>query len=197
MEKETILPQQLLIPLSIVVMGVLIAGAIIYVNKTDTQQANENPQELTKEIRPISTDDHILGNLSTAKVIILEFSDLECPFCKRFHETLKQIMAEYGDSGDVAWVYRHFPLTSLHSKAFREAEATECANELGGPLKFWEYLDRLLEITPSNDGLDLALLPSIAQDVGISNTKAFNDCLISERHKERVEADLTDALVSG
>lgn len=196
MEKEKITPQQLLIPLAIVITGIIIAGAIIYVNKTDTAQLNNDPQALAEEIQPINANDHILGNFKTAQVFILEFSDLECPFCKRFHETLKEIMKEYGDSGNVAWVYRHFPLTSLHSKAFKEAEATECAGELGGPVKFWEYTDRLLQITPSNDGLDLSLLPTIAKDVGL-DAKTFTICLESGRHKERVDANLKDAIASG
>ena len=190
---------QLFIPLAIVATGVIIAGAIIFTNREAGNQVAgtaETNKRSVGEIRPVTAADHILGNLNTAEVFIVEFSDLECPFCKRFHETLKQVMAEYGESGKVAWVYRHFPLTNLHPKAAKEAEATECAAELGGELKFWEYIDELFEITPSNNRLDLALLPQIAEDVGLDRS-AFEECLESGRRKSDVDEDLEDALNSG
>ncbi len=113
----------------------------------------------TKDITldPVTEKDHIYGN-PAADLLLVEYSDLECPFCKRFHETMTQVMKEYGDTGKVAWVYRHFPLDSIHSKARHEAEATECAGELGGKDKFFEYLNKLMEITPSNNQLDPNLL---------------------------------------
>lgn len=108
-------------------------------------------------VSPISSADHIFGNPS-AEVLLIEYSDPECPFCKRFQETLKTVMTQYGDNGNVAWVYRHFPLDSIHPKSRKEAEAFECAGELGGSTKFWEYADKLFEITPSNNQLDPSLL---------------------------------------
>src|SRR3989338_7324058 len=98
-----------------------------------------------QNVRPVSAQDHIRGD-SQAPVKIVEYSDIECPFCKRFHPTMQQVMAQY--QGKVAWVYRHFPL-SFHQNAEKEAEATECANELGGDNKFWEYTDKLLDQTTS------------------------------------------------
>ncbi len=109
------------------------------------------------KLDPVTDKDHIAGN-AQADIIIVEYSDTECPFCKKFHETMIQVMDEYGKSGKVAWVYRHFPLDALHKKARKEAEATECAAELGGNDKFWEYLNLMMKITPANDQLDLNLL---------------------------------------
>lgn len=105
----------------------------------------------------VTEKDHIAGN-PQADLIIIEYSDPECPFCKRFHETMVQAMDEYGKQGKVAWVYRHFPLDAIHSKARHEAEAIECAGELGGNDKFWEYVNTLYKITPSNNQLDPTLL---------------------------------------
>ena len=96
---------------------------------------------------------------------VVEFSDLECPFCKRFHATMQQTVAAYG--GQVAWVYRHFPIDQLHSKAPKEAEATECAAELGGNDKFWAYTNRLMEVTPANNGLILPNLPRLQYSSGL------------------------------
>mgnify|MGYP001612976372 FL=1 len=96
----------------------------------------------------------------------------------------------------MAWVYRHFPLDTIHSKARKEAEATECAAELGGEAKFWEYIDKLFEITPSNNNLDPALLPQIAEEVGLNRT-AFNECLEKGRQSAKVETDYQDAVRAG
>lgn len=137
---------------------------------------------------PVDSSDHIRGN-ANAQITIVEYSDLECPFCKRFHETLKQVLAAYGDK--VRWVYKHFPLDQLHSKADKEAEAAECAGELGGNDAFWAYIDKVFEITPSNNGLDPALLSSIAQDLGLDRGK-FDACLSSGKYADRVEAQFQE-----
>lgn len=141
----------------------------------------------------LSEDDWYKGN-KDAPVTIVEFSDLECPFCKRFHGTMQQVIDDYGSQ--VKWVYRHFPLETLHSKAAKEAEATECAGELGGNEGFWAYTDRLIEITPANNGLDLALLPQIAQDAGLDRA-AFEDCLDSGRHEAKVREHARQAAAAG
>lgn len=119
--------------------------------------AGKSDGSVKTTVNPVTPNEHIKGN-PNAEVFVIEYSDPECPFCKRFHETMKSVMQEYGDTGKVAWVYRHFPLDALHTKARKEAEAFECAAELGGNVKFWEYADKLFEITPSNDGLDPKLL---------------------------------------
>src|SRR3546814_8173358 len=67
-------------------------------------------------VRPVSGEDHVMGS-PDASVKVIEFSDFECPFCKGFHRTMGQVMEEYGQDGKVAWVYRHFPIDSIHSKA--------------------------------------------------------------------------------
>jgi protein-disulfide isomerase len=122
------------------------------------------PSGLDK-MTPVTAADHIRGNIG-AKVTIVEYSDLECPFCKIFHATLKQIMSEHTD-GSVAWVYRHYPLDSLHPRARKEAEASECAFAQGGNDKFWAYIDRVYEITTSNNTLDPLELPMIASYIGL------------------------------
>ena len=100
-------------------------------------------------------------------------------------------------NGDkVAWVYRHFPLDSLHPKARKEAEATECAWELGGNTAFWKYVDKVYEVTPSNNGLDLALLPKLATDIGLDKAK-FESCLESGKYAEKISKQVEDAVNSG
>lgn len=161
--------------------------------------AEHRRQQAAGALKPVNKEDHILGN-PTAPVKLVEFSDFECPFCKRVHPTLKQIMKKYGETDNVALVYRHFPVDSLHKKARKEAQASECANELGGNNAFWAYADRLFEITPSNDNLDLSLLPKIAKDIGLDGGK-FEACLAGDarggKYADHIEADVQDAIASG
>ena len=170
--------------------------------KAQIQQQQAEEQRLRESagaVKPVGSQDHIRGN-PDAPVKVIVFSDFECPYCKVFHPTLKQVMDEYGKDGRVALVYRHFPLDDLHPKARKEAQAAECANELGGNQAFWAYADRLFEVTPSNNGLDPALLPRIAADVGLDRTK-FETCLEGDarggKYAALIEANVQDATASG
>lgn len=187
----------LTIPIAIIVAGALIGGAVVFSNRNNTAATPKAPevQAVDINIRPIDTSDHIVGN-PNAKVLLVEYSDTECPFCKNFHATLNGLVDTYGKEGKFTWVYRHFPLDSLHKKARTEAEATECAAELGGNTKFWEYTNLLYETTTSNDRLDAAELPKIAQAVGL-DVNAFNACLASGKHKQAVEDDVQEAMANG
>src|SRR3989338_2048742 len=194
----------LTISIAIVIAGALIAGAVYLgtsKGSSTTAGNNQQPQQVAQQtgdleqMKSISKDDHIRGN-PDAPVKIVEYSDTECPFCKRFHGTMQEVMNEYSKDGKVAWVYRHFPLDQLHSKARKEAVALECANEQGGNDKFWSYADRLYEITPANNGLDPAELPKIAQYVGLDVAK-FNTCLASTKYDAHIEDDVQNATATG
>ncbi|MBU6431003.1 MAG: thioredoxin domain-containing protein [Patescibacteria group bacterium] len=187
----------LTIPFAIVVAGALIAGTLFLTNKNKTQSPvadmKNNKNEIT--IEPVSADDHILGN-PEAPIMIVEFSDTECPFCKNFNATMRAVIDAYGKTGKVAWVYRHFPIDQLHSKSRKEAEATECAAELGGNDGFWKYIDALYKKTPSNNDLDPSLLPQIAEENGLDGTK-FESCLNSGKYAGKVEKQYQDAVAAG
>lgn len=153
------------------------------------------PQPRSGEIRLAAvTDKDWIKGKKNVKISVVEFSDTECPFCKRFHPTMQRLIQEYPN--DVNWVYRHFPLTSLHPKAPKEAEATECAGALAGNDGFWKYIDRLFEITPSNNGLDPGQLPQIAEDVGM-NRKNFEECLNSGKYAQKVQDQANQAVAAG
>ncbi len=191
-------------PVAIVIAGLVIAGAVFFsdgkkavVPNMDNDVANIPLEQASSlgSVRPISDTDHIRGN-ANAPIIIVEYSDTECPFCSRFHGSMKQVMDTYGKNGQVAWVYRHAPLDQLHSKSRKEAVALECANELGGNDKFWEYTDRIYAVTPANDGLDVSELPKIAEYVGLDVAK-FNTCLASGKYDTKIQADLENANATG
>src|ERR1035437_6555171 len=136
MEKKN----NLSIPTAIIAAGIIIAFGI-YLSKSSTPSTQtETNQTSAIQINPISATDHILGN-PNAPIVIVEFVDLECPFCKAFEGTMNSLMSTYGKDGKLAWVYRHFPL-NIHPKySEKESEASECANELGGQSAFWKYTE--------------------------------------------------------
>ncbi len=192
------------VSLSIIFAGALVAAAVYFSDRGGSVASAPQPAAVAaaqdsrglENMRPITERDHIRGN-PNAPIKIVEYSDMECPFCKRFHETLQQALAEYGKAGTLAWVYRHFPLDQLHSKARAEAVATECAAEVGGASAFWAYLDRFFELTLSNNQTDIeTVLPQIARELGLDENK-FNSCLTAGSYDTHVQDDLDDALATG
>src|SRR3989344_4961217 len=145
------------------------------------------------QVDKLRENDHVRGDRN-ARILLIEYSDLECPFCQRFHPTARQIVDEY--DGQVAWVYRHFPIAQIHSKAPKEAEAVECANELGGEDGFWKLVDKIFEVTPANNGLNLEELPKLAGEVGL-NQSAFKTCLDSGKMAQYVEDDYQSGIKAG
>ena len=138
-------------------------------------------------IPPVDPErDHIKGNLN-ADVAVIEYSDLECPFCKRIHPTLEQLIA---DDTSVQWVYRHFPL-GPHKNAEKAAEATECAGKIGGPQKFWEMIDVIFLKGPDN-----LKLGDRAEEIGVSASK-MEDCLTARTFLDRVKEDMAGAASAG
>ncbi len=187
------------IPAAIILAGIIIAIGIIMANtKTASAPATTNTNNQASTLisfKPITKDDHIVGDLG-APVTILEYSDTECPFCKEFQSTLENIVSDSTYNGKVAWVYRYFPIDQLHSKARNEAEATECANSLGGNDVFWKYIDEVFTTTNSNNSLDPAELPIIAKDVGL-DVSAFNSCLASNKFASLIESEVEEAQAAG
>jgi protein-disulfide isomerase len=175
------------------------AGVNRYVERQRAEAAERDRSEAdarAKSVRPVAKDrDHIRGN-PDAPVTLIEYSDFECPFCKRFHQTAKQAVDQSG--GKLRWVYRHFPLDELHPlKARKEAVASECAAEIGGNDAFWKFADRFYELTPSNNKTDVdTVLPRIAREIGLDKAR-FASCLASGRHDQHVQDDYRSAAASG
>ncbi|MBN1168572.1 DsbA family protein [Candidatus Woesebacteria bacterium] len=137
-----------------------------------------------EKLAEVTTDDHIRGN-PDAPLTIIEYSDFNCPYCGKFHETAKQVLDEYED--DVRWVYRHFSYR-MQKEADSKALASECAADLGGNDAFWEFADVIFEGETD--------LEAAASEVGV-NASAFNDCLESGEFSDEVEQDYQSGIEAG
>ena len=157
------------------------------------QPAAPSPSQPSAATVPTDDDDPSLGSASAA-VTVIEFSDFQCPFCKRWHtDSWAQLKAEYVDTGKVRFVYRDFPL-SFHLQAQKAAEAAECADEQG---KFWPYHDVLFEKGQGDGtGLQAADLKQYAADLGL-NAATFNSCLDSGKYAAEVNKDQSDGSAGG
>ncbi|MBI1813274.1 DsbA family protein [Candidatus Peregrinibacteria bacterium] len=153
------------------------------------------PQPAGKPPAPIDPKaDRIRGDLSKAKAALIEYSDFECPFCKRFFPTAKQVLSTYGDK--VAFVYRDFPL-SFHQNAHKEAEAGRCVFALGGNDAFWKYHDYVFDKTTSNGtGFPLDQLPVAAKQAGVESAK-FQTCLDGGKYSKLVDDEETSGGAAG
>jgi protein-disulfide isomerase len=201
----------LTLPGAVIIAGAIVAVAIIWTHKP-ASSAPASPAaavESQTDIAPVTAADHIWGN-PNAPVKIVEYSDPSCPYCKMFQPVVKQIMDQYGPGGQVAWVYRHFPMDKegtrsdggvLHPNAGHEAEAFECAASLGGNTIFWNFVNAFYTATPSvtnttPNGLDQKKLPDIAKSVGLDPV-SFSDCVASNQFKDKIDRQYLDGINAG
>jgi protein-disulfide isomerase len=126
------------------------------------------------------------GN-ANSPVMIVEFSDYQCPYCHQAESTVQEVLAKYGDK--VSFSYRDFPLTAIHSQAMIAAEASRCAQEQG---QFWEYHDQLFKATK----LEKDDLIEYARNLKLDE-KQFDSCLTSDKYKSDIEQDLEEGRRAG
>ncbi len=93
-----------------------------------------------RTVAPVTEDDWTRGN-DNARITVIEYSDIDCPYCKKFHASITNMLSDYSD--DVQWVFRHMPIDTLHPNARAKAEAAECVGRAGGAEKFWSYIDTI------------------------------------------------------
>jgi len=188
-----------LIPGAILLAGALIAWAVFYSNQSPSNQTANPIGEPVGKVEVSADDDAFLGP-ENAKVLIIEFSDFQCPFCRSFwRETLNRLKSEYIDSGkSVKFVYRDFPLNSIHPLAQKYAEAAECSGDQG---KYWQMHDKIFEeqdkLGQGTIGVyNVSDLKKWAIELGLSSSE-FNQCLDSGKYAKEVENDFNDGSAAG
>lgn len=180
----------LAIPFAIILGGIVVALAVYLSLRPPSRPPLTGDPAL---VRPVAADDHIFGN-PAAPVMIVEYADFDCEYCKGFSDTLGQIVANEGADGSVAWVFRQFPLSEIHPNALKLAEATECAALSGGNEAFWKFSDELYAHQPA----DPSTFGALAASAGIPGD-AFATCYqnASSTVAARITADRRNALDIG
>ena len=171
----------------------------------NAQKSNERRQAFLKELRgqhhvevflksppiprvDIATAGAFAKGPADAPITLVEFSDFHCPFCKRVEPTVKQVLMKY--EGKIRFVYKDFPIDSLHPQARAASEAARCAGEQG---KFWEFHDKIYAGEPDATPPTLQLY---AQQVGLDATK-FEGCRSTRKYQAPVQADIAQGTKLG
>ena len=148
-------------------------------------------EDQAKSVPAVSDSDHIRGS-KDADIVVIEYSDFECPFCERFHPTMKQALEEYGDK--IAWVYTQFPLTSIHPRALPAANASECVANLAGNDAFWTFADAIFgnqEKYLTDAGLAEAAVAAGANKVD------FDTCYLAKKFESVVTSQQSGGETAG
>jgi len=178
------------IPIAIIIGGIIVAIAV-YISMPKQAATVAGTPSL---VRGVDASDHIFGN-PTAKVVVIEYADFDCEYCKSFNDVMHQVIANEGAKGQVAWVFRQFPLSEIHPNALAHARATECAAQVGGNDLFWEFASALYEQQPVNP----LQYGTVAKAVGIPDGNAFASCYASASTtvEARILKDRQNALDMG
>ncbi len=194
-------PSHPAIPIAIVVGFAMIAIAVFFTggksasNNAVMPKDGSSSKTTTSTPRPVDGSDYIRGN-PNAPILIIEYADYDCPFCKQYHETLRMIMDEYGVTGRVAWVYRQYPIGQLHPNSPNVSEAALCVGSLGGTETFWKFTDMIFENREIDEPTNPVKLPDYAAELGISKDEYFA-CIDSNRTDEALKKSVEDAFNIG
>lgn len=167
--------------------AIMIAGAVFLIQQAEPQSTDNTDLEGL-----VGPDPHVLGATSAEKpVVLVEFSDFQCPACRASQPTLRQLKEQYEDK--VKLVFRHFPLEQLHANARLAAQASEAAANQG---KFWQMHDLLFERqtewSESSVEQARAQFTEYAQGIGL-DTDSFQADLDAEKTRQAVDEDLQEA----
>ena len=177
--------------LSIIIAGVIIAAAIIFVrvSPAPTDQAAAAGEKETSVPAP-SAQDHVMGSID-APIVLIEYSDFQCPYCQVIYPSLKRIVAE--SNGQVAWIMREYPLYQIHPQAIPAAYGAECIAEQQGNEGFWKFADAIFaDQSKLSDGYYEALAQTLGADV-----QSFSECTQSKKYEQLIQDSIAQAQLSG
>lgn len=207
-ERDPIISAAILIVVSILVSGIMISASILYVAvsggiainggsagvNTLEQGGEEEPQNAEVEVLD---DDPFIGS-EEAQVVMIEFSDYECPFCQRYHlNTYPEIKSAYVDTDRIGYVWKDFPLSFHDPLATDQAVAAQCVMRLEGSEKYFEYADKIFETTEGGgNGMDESQLNDLAEEIGV-NKEDFDACADNDETLAKVEANIEVGAAAG
>ncbi len=181
-------------PVAIILAALLISLSHITYATILSKKGRSTTLEVFKG-RSVDATDLVTGN-KNSNVVIIEYSDTECPFCAQVHPTMKKLQEEYGSK--VAFAYRYFPLTQIHPNAFDEARAVYCVGKISGAEKRRSYIDEMFtyKISKQNMVLPKGGRESLAKNIGVEG-KAFDTCMQGKESGDVVNASTQDGIVAG
>ncbi len=187
------------LPVAIVLAALIVGVSIYFSSKSNATNPLEAEQNIT--VKPVDSADHVMGN-PNAPIKIVEYGDLQCPYCKEFDVTMRQVMQDYQSKG-VAWVYRTYWAprnlpdgSAFHPLGGQAAEAAECVAELAGNDKYFDYIGQIFA-NQDTDGLTNPDKYAVAE--GIDKT-TFDNCVSSGKNSSIISQEYADgntANVSG
>ncbi len=191
------------IPIAIVCGFALIALAIYFTAGKNAPTPVTGTEDAASAVattptgvpKAVTEADYIRGN-PNAPIIMIEYSDYDCPFCKQFHNTMGQIMDEYGITGRIAWVYRQFPLIQLHPNSPKVSEAALCVGDIGGQDAFWTFSDLIFEARDVTEQTNVTKLADYAVTAGVTQAD-YIACMDSGRMEAAVKASIEDGFNAG
>jgi len=180
-------------PMAVLAAGVVIAAAILYTNAHPATSAVADGAAnvpANVNVSAPTAQDHRLGS-PTAKVVLIEYSDFQCPYCSLVYPTIKTIVDN--SKGQVAWVMREFPLKSIHPEANPAANAAECIAAQLGSTGWFKYADAVFA---NQDKLNAAYSAQLAQQFGADMTK-YNACISADTYQSKIDAEMAEAENNG
>jgi len=184
--------KDLFLPVVIILAGSVVAFSLYVVRiRNNVEHGSGQPEA----VRPVTAEDHIIGN-PAAPIVIVEYSDIDSAYGKKLQLTMEQLMTEYATGNKVAWVYRHFPVTTIHADSAMHALAAECAASISTPSTFFGFIDALNAAAPGATTFNPKGYGLIVTQLGLSKEK-FDACVSSQTFIENVHADYANALASG
>lgn len=182
-------------PVAIIIASIIIAcGLMGYGAITTSGNSGTKATMFTGKAIDVTTD--YLEGKENSKIIVVEYSDPECPYCVQVSPTIKKLREEYGNK--IAFAYRHFPLTQIHNHAFDESRAIACAGKVGGKEKFYQYIDVLFgyKMTNKTTQLSQTIRDGFAQNIGL-DTNLFGSCMKENQTTEAVTNSINDGVQAG
>ena len=180
---------------SIIIAGVIIALAVLYTNAhpgaaTAADAAGAGAPTVAPKVSAPSGSDHIIGS-PNAPIVLIEYSDFQCPFCSVVYPTIKKIVQD--SNGQIAWVMRSLPLTSIHPNANPAANAAECIAAQLGNTGFWKFTD---DIFANQDKMSASYYAQLATKYGADMLK-YNTCVAASTYQSKIDAEANEAQNNG
>lgn len=191
-QRRTISMKELFLPIVIILAGCIVAFSLY---ATRIRHNVENGTGTPEAVRPVTPEDHFIGNPS-APIAIIEYSDIDSPYGKKLQLSMEQLMTDYAKDDQVVWVYRHFPISTLRGDSGMHALAAECAASVGTPATFFRFIDAMNAVAPGANVFNPKGYGAIVSELGLSK-EAFDACLSARTFESKIHADYRNALEAG